>query len=202
MLLPAKIIGQIAGGNGGGNGSEERAEFDDAVAPGKLFFGKDLGEQAVLRWPEERGLRAEQENTDRFQRQAIAGESEEGEGHHPDFHPFRADGDGALAEAIGEETAGHGKQDKGKSEKGADQQHDPVACLGGQAHVHDEVDDQELQRIVVERALELRDDEAPETQAPGRGAAVRGVRREKWRRFDFSLVIRGLHCATPTRAPN
>jgi hypothetical protein len=42
----------------------------------------------------------------------------------------------------------------------------PVALRVGQAQTHDDEDGQPLQRIVAERALELRDDERPEAAQP------------------------------------
>ena len=43
----------------------------------------------------------------------------------------------------------------------------------GKIALHNQVDDQEFQPVVVERALELRDDQAPETQPPVRRSWVR-----------------------------
>ena len=68
----------------------------------------------------------------------------------------------AFAEAVGEKTAGHGKHDERQSEQRADDADEPVALFAGEAHAGDERDDEPLERVVAERALELRDDERPE----------------------------------------
>ena len=102
-----------------------------------------------------------------------------------DFHPFRADGHRALAEAVGEKSAGHGKQDEGQGKERADDQHQPVArSRAGQAHVHDEVNHQEFQGIVVEGALELRDHQAPEAAAVSRRAGPESA--------DFLVLLCGV----------
>ena len=47
-----------------------------------------------------------------------------------------------------------------------------------QAHIHNGVNDQKLQGIVIEGALKLGDDQAPETQLPTRDGTRRPIRGE------------------------
>ena len=86
---------------------------------------------------------------------------------------FRADHDAALAVAVGEVTAGHREKDEGKREQRADDQNQEVALLLGKAHRHDDVNDEELDGVVVEGVLELRDDQRPEPASPIGGRSMR-----------------------------
>ena len=63
---------------------------------------------------------------------------------------------------------------KGRGEEGADDQHFVFFVGGGEIGADDEEDDEELECVVVEGALELRGDEAPET-----GDARGGGRRSR-----------------------
>jgi len=77
------------------------------------------------------------------------------------------DGDGAFAEAVGEIAAGHGKEDEGEGEEGTDEEDFGFFFVGGEIGADDEEDDEIFQGVVVEGALKLRGDEAPEAETPG-----------------------------------
>ena len=66
----AITLGENARGHGAADAREERAELDDAVAPGKLGLRQQLRQQAVFRRAEECAFGADQENAGAFQRQA------------------------------------------------------------------------------------------------------------------------------------
>ena len=83
-----------------------------------------------------------------------------------DFEKLRSDGDAAFAVAVGEVAAGHRKENKWKREKRADHEHEKIALARGEIGGDDDVNDEELQRVVVERRLELGDDQAPEAALP------------------------------------
>ena len=93
--------------------------------------------------------------------------------HHADFEEFRADGHGALAVAVREIAAGHREQNERKREQCADDRHQQIALLLREIHGDHDVDDEEFQRVVVEGALELRGDQAPEAALASRAAAGR-----------------------------
>ncbi len=83
--------------------------------------------------------------------------------HDAQFGAFDGDGDAALAETVGEKSAGHRKQDKRHRKNGADQPHEAVALFVRQTQAEDEKRDQELQRVVAEGILEFDDEHQPET---------------------------------------
>ena len=100
--------------------------------------------------------------------------------HHEDFENLHADGHRPFAAAVRKETARHGKQ----NERQREQRHDQFAqfMFLGEGHVqpdeqeHDEV----FQDVVAERALELRDNERPES-AKGGGGVWRPAFAALWR---------------------
>src|ERR1700690_2218420 len=94
------------------------------------------------------------------------------EEHHADFKYLGPDGDRALAEAIGEVAASHGKQDEGKREERADEQDLGLFFIGRKIGADDEVENQVFQSVVVKRALKLRRDQIPEAETPEAGNVV------------------------------
>ena len=55
-LVAVEVLGHGGAGDGADDDGEERAEFDDAIAPREALRRKQLRQQAVLRRAEERGL--------------------------------------------------------------------------------------------------------------------------------------------------
>ena len=100
---------------------------------------------------------------------AVHGETSDGKKHGGDFEDFGADGDGALAETVGEIAAGHREDNEREGEERADDQNFVFFIGGGEIGADDKEDDEVFEGVVVEGALELRDDEAPEAAAPGSG---------------------------------
>jgi hypothetical protein len=84
--------------------------------------------------------------------------------HHEHFQDFRADGNVSLAVAVCEPAAGHRKQDERQRKQRAHHQHQEIALLFRQVHSHDDINHQEFDGVVVKRALELGDDQAPKTE--------------------------------------
>ncbi len=97
----------------------------------------------------------------------MGGKSRGGEEHYRNFEDFGPDGDCALAESVGEIAAGHGKENEGKGEEGADEEDFGFFFVGGEIRADDEEDHQVFQGVVVEGALKLRGDQAPEAETPG-----------------------------------
>jgi hypothetical protein len=93
-------------------------------------------------------------------------ERDDRETHYGKFEELGGDSGGALAVAVGQKTARHGKEDERKGEKRADQWNQTIAQRGRQIHPDNDVDHEKLQRVVVERRLKLCGDEAPESTAP------------------------------------
>ncbi len=54
--MAAKIVSEVARGDGRGDNREKRAQLDDAVAPGELLLWENLRQQTVFRWSEQRRL--------------------------------------------------------------------------------------------------------------------------------------------------
>src|ERR1043166_826667 len=96
-------------------------------------------------------------------------ESEYGKEHRGNFKDFGSDSDAALAVAVRQVAASHGKKQKGDGKEIANEEDAEVLFRFAGILAEDEVDDEKLQAIVVEGALELGGDEAPETEAPGFG---------------------------------
>src|ERR1700746_4170663 len=88
------------------------------------------------------------------------------EQHRGNFEELGSDGDAALAEAVGEETTGHGKKQKWNREKVPDQENAKIFLCGGRILPKDQINDKKLQPVIVERALKLRGNQTPETPPP------------------------------------
>ena len=108
-MPPSKRVRQETCGHGRCNGSQERTQLDHAISPGKFPLRKQFGEKAVFRRPEQRALRADQENRRRFHRKIAEGEGQQRKKHDADFKKLRADRDRPLAVAVSQEPAGERK---------------------------------------------------------------------------------------------
>ena len=93
-------------------------------------------------------------------------QAEDQENKHRDLKEFCADGNGALAKAVGEEPAGHGEKDKRDGEKSADEENQSVFTLRTKVKRKNQVDDKVLEAVLAEGSLKLCGDEAPEAKAP------------------------------------
>ena len=85
-------------------------------------------------------------------------EAQDGYGHHENFHQLRADHHAALAIAIRQIAAHHGKENERQRKQRA---HDENQIFPGalrEIHGDDDVNHQELDGVVVEGVLELGDD--------------------------------------------
>src|SRR5579862_853212 len=165
-----KRLRQVGAEDGTGNDGEERGQFQHAIAPGKFFPGQKLRQQAVFRQTKKRSLRAGQENHGERQIWIAAPKRENGKQHGGKFENFGGNCDVALAEAVGRVAAGHREQQKRNGEKIANQENSKIFLRFRWVLTEDQKNDEKFQAVVVERALELRNDEAPETDAPAAAA--------------------------------
>ncbi len=167
--MPAsKRIGQESREHHCGDGRNKCAEFNDAVSPGEFVFREQFRQESVLGRAEQRPLRADQKNGGGLHRQIPGGERGNGKKPHANLKKFCADGDAALAVAVGKISAGQRKQNERNGKQRADQQNETIAHIRREIAFDDQVDDQKLQAVIVERALKLRDDQAPEAEPPVR----------------------------------
>jgi len=88
------------------------------------------------------------------------------EQHDAHFKHFRPDGDATFAEPVRQISARQRKEDEGGREEHADKQFELVTLWLVFFDRKNEVDDEKFQRILVERTLELRSDEAPKAEPP------------------------------------
>src|SRR5436190_1626969 len=95
-------------------------------------------------------------------------ESKNGEEHCGDFEDFCSDGDAALAKTISQKPTGHRKEEERHCEQVPDHEDAEIFLRRGGVLSEDYKNDKELQAIVVERALKLRCNQAPETAPPTR----------------------------------
>src|ERR1700733_6875271 len=100
--------------------------------------------------------------------------------HDENFKNFYADGHRAFAEAVGKKTAGHGKNDERQGKQRADDADQLVAFFAGEIHSRNDGNGEPLERVVAERALELRDDERPEAASALTWRRLRIVDRGLW----------------------
>src|SRR5476651_1829029 len=107
-------------------------------------------------------MRAHEKNRGEQHRHLVEIKPGEDEQHDEDFKYFDANRNGALAEPVGEDAAGHGKENEREREQRADEFADLVLLGERDAQAEDHEDDEIFQDVVAERALELRDEEAPE----------------------------------------
>src|SRR4029077_4834940 len=185
FLVPREGFGEMRANNRSGNGGEKRAEFDDAIAPRELLFRQKLRQKAVFGGAEQSALGAGQEERNQRQLQIVNRKAGDRENHHRDFEDFGGNGDVALAVAVGEISASHRKQKERQREQDADEQDLQFLFLGSEVFPDDQEDDEEFEGVVVEGALKLRGDQAPEAKSPGAGSVVhpeinlRGMRNAK-----------------------
>src|SRR6266516_6442214 len=150
-----------------GNDCEKGPELQDSIAPRETLLGEELRQQTVFRRPEKGALRAQQEHSRQRMRQAVERQARDGDQHHQDFGRSCPDGHRALAVAVRQVTAGHGEQDEREREEGPHDQHQAVPRIFPEAQRGDPEDHQELVSVVVERTLELRENQEPEAAPPG-----------------------------------
>ena len=98
---------QPAAGDRAADDGDESAEFQIAVAPGKFFLRQQFRQQSVFGRAEERAVNAHQKHAGDGDVNLIRRESEQREEHDEDFKKFHPDDHAALAETVGEKTAGH-----------------------------------------------------------------------------------------------
>ena len=175
-MLAGESFAQPAAGDGSPDDGEERAKLEDAVAPRESFLRQQFRQQTVFGWPENRAVYAHQKHARDGEIKLVQRQPGQREQHDNNLKHLHADGDGTLAEAVGEKSAGHRKHNERQREQRAHHGDEPVALLVGKAHARDEEDDEPLEGVVTERALELRDEERPEA-ATGGGYGVVGVHR-------------------------
>jgi hypothetical protein len=160
---------QIGAEDRAGDDGDKCRELENAVAPGKLFDRQKLGKQAVFRGTKDSGLRAGQKNYRESEIRTAVPERKDGEEHRGDFEYFCADGDAALAVAVGQVAARHREKQEGNGEEIPDEKNPEISFGLVRILAKDKVNDKEFQAVIVEGALKLGDDEAPETAAPTRG---------------------------------
>jgi hypothetical protein len=96
----------------------------------------------------------------------------DGEQHDCDFEELGGNRDTALAVTVGKISARHRKQNEWQGEQDADEQDLQFLLLRSEILSDDEEDDEEFEGVVVEGALKLCGDEAPEADSPGAGSVV------------------------------
>jgi hypothetical protein len=116
----AIVFGEKAGGHYGADAADERAEFDDSVAPGETSLRQNFGEEAVFRGAEQRRLCANQEDSGAFERQVSQPQAQDGDAHDENLHQLGADDDVAFAVAVGEVPSSEREEDERKREESAD----------------------------------------------------------------------------------
>src|SRR5262252_7639634 len=79
---------------------------------------------------------------------------------------LRPDCYGSLAVLVREISAQHRKQNERCGKKHADPQNQVVFLFGSEVERQNQVNNEILQPVLIERALELRNDQAPESKAP------------------------------------
>jgi hypothetical protein len=122
--------------------------------------------QTVLRRTKKRRLRADQKHSGAFDRKAAHREPRNRDRHHTNFHQLRADHNAALAVTVREIASGHREENKRQRKQRAHHQHQKVALALRKIHCHDDVNDEEFNRVVVERVLKLRNDQRPKSALP------------------------------------
>src|SRR5690348_9403796 len=141
-------------------------ELEDAVAPGQQFLRKYFREQSIFRWAEECRLRAREKDYGESQSRAALRESVDREEHREYFEDFGTDGNTAFAEMIRQISACHGEKQERHGKQIAYVKNQEILLRGARIGSKDEKNDEELQPVVVERALKLSGNQAPEPEAP------------------------------------
>ncbi len=165
-LAPVESLGEKRTAHAPDDDGQESPEFEDAVAPRKLFRRKHFRQQSVFGRPEECSLRADKKDCRQRQFQIGSHEGRGGEHHDPHFKYFRPDGDGAFAEPVRQISARQRKENERGREEHADKQFELVTMCLIFFDRKNEVDNEKFEGILVEGALELSGDQAPKTEPP------------------------------------
>src|ERR1039458_1963650 len=173
-------LGEFAGGYRAADSCDECTKLDDAVAPGEALLRQKLRQQSIFRRAEERAFCADQKYARAFHGQVVPRERRDKKCHDAELEKLCADGDAAFAVAVREVAAGHREEDERNREERSDNGDQAVSLHLREIHCDDDVGDEELQPVVVKPGLELGDDEAPETAAPGEGRLWLGSGRVCW----------------------
>ena len=157
-VLAGEDFKQPAAADGAATMARKRAEFDDAITPGKFFSGSNSGNKPYFTGPKNALLGAPSETRPATTGAVDFRRGEQSQRHDADLAEFDADGDGAFAETVGEVAAGHREDDEWQGEQCAttDMRNARDASLcQGKRHVHDEEHGEGAIDVVAERALEL-----------------------------------------------
>ncbi len=109
----------------------------------------------------------------------VAGQAEGGDAHDQNFQQLDRDDHAAFAEPCGERTAQHGEKQKRQHQQRQRQRRKPVLLHFTHPETDADEQGQLLERVVIERALKLCDNECPET------AQARGLYRFRTRNIRF-----------------
>ncbi len=111
-------------------------------------------------------MRARQKDYRVGHARVAARERVHGEKHRANFKDLCGDRDASFAEAVGQKAACHREQQEWKCEEIPNDKNQQIFFRSCRIGPQDQEDDKELEPVVVERALELRGDQAPETEPP------------------------------------
>ena len=175
-FMAAEFLGHGCAGDGADDDGEERAEFNDTVAPGQSLGGKQFREQTVFGWTEKRGLRGDKHERDERNGQRMHGQANCGHNHGANLHDLGPDGDLALAEAVSEPAAGHAEEHEGQGEQQCDDGDEGLAPALLKVHANNDGKQQIAEDVVAIGTLELRGNEGPEAACAAR-LLSRGGRR-------------------------
>src|SRR5438128_1987081 len=147
---------------------QKRSKFDDAVSPRKPRFGQKLGQQSILGGTKDCRLAACKKNGHKEKRDRRCSMRMKpqkcgyGKNHYHDLENLCADGHRSFAEAIGQISASHRKQDERHGKEGRNQKNQMVFLFCIQMKGKNQVDEKIFQAVLVKRTLKLRDDQTPE----------------------------------------
>ena len=186
-FAPVKSLGEKRAAHASDDDGKESPELEHPIAPRKLFRWQQLWQQTILRGSKERSLCTDQEN--RRQRQFQVGSRKRScrEEHHANFKHLRPNSDAAFAESVRQVSAQERKENERRREERADKEFKLIAMRFVFFDRKNQVDNKKFQSILIEGALKLRGDQAPEPQPP----------LFLWRRYGEFFV--GRHARSPKR---
>ena len=175
----------------------EGAHANHAVAADQFRLVQVLGQNRVLQWTEERGLKPKQEQHGQHQRKALQNQGharQQGDGNLKQLDPAH---DARFLVLVGD-LSGHGrKQEKRQHEQTRRGVHRQIPILGGnQAAIYEEHRERRLEQVVVEGAEELGGEKRP--QALGEQKLELGA----WFSHGFASLARGLRQGIRRRSPD
>src|SRR5262249_3026770 len=126
-------------------------------------MGQQLWKHSVLRRPKEGRLGSDENKRCQFERNGMNSKTECGQRHGTEFQQFGRNRYLPLAETVGQESTSHAEQNEGCGKETHDNGNEAITFPLCQSHSENHAQQKVLEHITAVSALELRNDQRPES---------------------------------------